>query len=86
MPSQKSSRSAERKQTQNRPLRSAARTGVAAARQVIEAGDPQAAEAAVHRAQTILDKTAQKGALHPNNVARRKGRLARQLNKSQQQG
>ena len=84
MPSKKTARSAERKQTQNRPLRSAAKSGVASARQLIQAENPKAAETAVRRAQTLLDKTAQKGALHPNNAARRNGRLARQLNKASQ--
>ena len=60
--------------------RSAARTAVRAAREVIEDGDKDAAAAAVSAANKVLDRTASKGVIHANNAARRKSRLVKQLN------
>ena len=37
------------------------------------------AEQAVREAYVVLDKAAKTGALHPNNVARRKSRIMKQL-------
>lgn len=65
----------------NRSYRSAARTAVKNARELIEGSDPGALEA-VRSASVALDKAAQRGAIHSNNAARRKSRLSRQLNKS----
>lgn len=71
----------ERKRHRNRGYRSAARTAVKRARQLIDEGDPGALEA-VRQASVALDKAAQRGAIHDNNAARRKSRLSRQLNRS----
>jgi len=38
------------------------------------------AQATAHQAISTLDRAAVKGILHPNNAARRKSRLMRQLN------
>jgi small subunit ribosomal protein S20 len=46
------------------------------------AGDTAAAEQAVRDAVVALDKAAQRGAIHPNNAARRKSRIMRQLHQS----
>ena len=43
----------------------------------------QAAEAAVREATAVLDKAAQKGALHKGNASRRKSRLMRHLSAAQ---
>lgn len=79
MPSAKSARVAERRRVRNAPLRSRAKTYVARARRLISASDLEAAEQAVKDAVVALDKAAQKGALHPNNAARRKSRIMSQL-------
>ena len=84
MPSERSARSKERRRARNRPLRTAAKTAVTKARRTIREGEPSAGEEAARAAYAILDKTAQKGAIHRNNAARRKARLAKLLNRSQQ--
>ena len=79
MPSEKSARVAEKRRVRNAPLRSRAKTYVAKARRLMAAGDLQGADAAVKDAVVALDKAARKGAIHPNNAARRKSRIMRGL-------
>ena len=56
--------------------RSSARTAVRTARVAIEAGaDDSATQIAL--AASALDRAAKRGAIHPNNAARRKSRLAK---------
>lgn len=81
MPSEKSARASTRKAERNRPLRTSARTLVARAYRLIAEGSPEAA-VAVRQAVAALDSAAQKGALHANNAARRKGRLLARLAKA----
>lgn len=59
----------------NRRYKTAARTYVKKARQLIDSGDLTAAEEAVKTACSTLDKAARKNVLHPGNASRRKGRL-----------
>lgn len=59
----------------NRRYKTAARTYVKKARQLIDSGDLTAAEEAVQAACSVLDKAARKQVLHPGNASRRKGRL-----------
>ena len=82
MPSAKSNRAALRKRDRNLPLRSRAKTFIRSARGLLDDGDDvDAAEQAVRAATIALDKAAAKGALHPNNAARRKSRLMSQLSR-----
>ena len=83
MPSAKSRRVSERRHARKSPLRSQARTVVRRARQLVEEGDVEAASAAVREAGAVLDKAAQKGALHKGNASRRKSRLMRSLTAAQ---
>ena len=46
----------------------------------IAAGDPESSRDVVRAAMAALDRAAQKGALHPNNAARRKSRLLLKFN------
>ena len=69
-----------RRQERNRARRSAARTAVRRARELIADGAQQEAETALRETASILDRAARKGVLHPNNAARRKSRLMRQFN------
>ena len=80
MPSEKSMRSAMRKQKRNRSVRSATRTYVAGAVRAIEEQAEDGGEAAVKRALKALDQTAKRGIIHPNNAARRKSRLMKRFN------
>jgi len=84
MPSEKSTRSAQRKGLRNRSLRTTAKTMVGKARRLIQGSDLGSADEALRDAHVVLDKTAQKGAIHRNNAARRKARLAKGLNKARQ--
>jgi small subunit ribosomal protein S20 len=68
---------AERERQENRRLQSAVRTYFRRLERAVESGD-DAAIAAEHRELVSrVDKAVQKGALHPNNGARKKTRAAR---------
>jgi len=72
-----------KKTERNKPVRSSAKRAVTKARDLIEQNDMDAAKAAVREASIALDNAAKKGVIHPNNAARRKSRLAKQLNATQ---
>jgi len=74
----KRNRQNEKRRLRNRGFRGAARAAVNRARAAFEAGAPDTKEA-VMRAVSMLDKAAEKGVIHPNNAARRKGRLMKRL-------
>ena len=70
----------EKRRLQNRIYRSRARTFVKKARTAIVAGsDFEAAKEATRAAVRDLDMAASRGTIHPNNAARRKSRLMKQL-------
>ena len=46
----------------------------------IAGGDKSAAATEFKAAQTVLDRTAARGTVHPNTAARRKSRLAKKIN------
>ena len=73
----KRNRQNEKRRLRNRDFRGAARSAVKDARTSFESGAD--APAAVMAAISALDKAAQKGAIHPRNAARRKGRLMQHL-------
>jgi small subunit ribosomal protein S20 len=65
-----------RRRAQNRLGRSAARTAVRRAREATSGATDGAAEL-LREAQSLLDRAAKRGAIHPNSARRRKSRLAR---------
>ncbi len=69
----------EKRRLRNRWFRGRARTFIKKARKAMDAGDLEAAREYVHMAVKALDKAAEKGILHKNNVARRKSRLLKRL-------
>lgn len=73
-------RTAERRRLRNRPYRSACRTLVKKAEIAIRSGEGDTASQAVANAVAMLDRTAGKGIIHPNNAARRKSRLMAKYN------
>jgi small subunit ribosomal protein S20 len=75
-------RSSGRKRERNLMFRSRARTAVKKARALIDQGQLDEAREAVRQAITTLDKAAEKGIIHKNNVARRKSRLMRRYNQA----
>jgi small subunit ribosomal protein S20 len=74
-------RASLRKRDRNRSTRSAAKTLVSRARRPGDAGSASLTSEDVRRAISALDKAAEKGILHRNNAARRKGRLMSALAK-----
>ena len=79
----KRQRQSLRRRERNLARRTAARSAVRKARELMAAGSRDEAAAAVNAASSVLDRAARKGVLHPNNASRRKSRLMRQLNKGQ---
>ncbi len=75
----KRNRQNEKRRLRNRVYRGAARKAIKRARLAIAQGDLEAAREAVKVAVKRLDKAAEKGILHKNNVARRKSRLMKRL-------
>ena len=73
----KRNRQNEKRRLRNRDFRGAARAAVKGAHAALESG--QETHASVMSAISALDKAAQKGAIHPRNAARRKGRLMKRL-------
>ena len=69
----------EKRRLYNRVYRSRARTLVKKARTSIQSGNTSEAAEATRRAIRDLDMAASRGVIHPNNAARRKSRLMKQL-------
>ena len=69
-------RSSERKHIRNRAVKSAVRTKVIKARHALLEEGGATGDAELHAAIRALDRAAEKGVLHQNNVRRRKSRLA----------
>jgi len=69
----------EKRRAHNRIYRSQTRTLVKKARTGIQGNDLEAARAATDTAVRDLDIAASRGIIHPNNAARRKSRLMKQL-------
>jgi len=80
---QKQVRVIERRRLRNKSIRSLCKTNITKAERLIFSGELELAREAVIAAISSLDKAAEKGILHPNNVARRKSRLMKKLNEAQ---
>jgi len=76
----KQARAGARRAVRNRAVRSEVKTLVVKARRSLNETPADGFASAVD-AVRALDRAAAKGVLHPNNAARRKARLARQLAK-----
>ena len=80
MPSAKSTRVDENRRKRKAPILTQTRNYVKKAKILIKEGNLDDAKKAVIAAEKSLDKAAQKGVVHKGNAARRKSRLAKQLN------
>ena len=80
MPSAKSTRVSENRRKRKAPILTQTRNYVKKARILIKDGNIDDAKKAVIAAEKILDKAAQRGVVHKGDAARRKSRLAKQLN------
>jgi len=69
----------EKRRLRNRVYRGSARIAVRDARSAMNADNPEEVRTSVLRAISALDKAAEKGVIHKNNAARRKGRLMKRL-------
>jgi len=69
----------EKRRLRNRYFRGRARTFIKKARKAMDEGNLDAAREFTAQAIKALDKAAEKGILHKNNVARRKSRLMKRL-------
>ena len=67
----------ERERLENRRLQGAVRTHFRRLEAAISSGDADTAESEHRSLVSRIDKAVQKGALHPNNGARKKARAAR---------
>jgi small subunit ribosomal protein S20 len=72
-----------KRRTRNRLMTGRARTFIKTAHSVMETGTQEEARTATLAAISALDKAAEKGIIHKNNAARRKGRLMRRLAKAE---
>lgn len=75
----KRARQTLKRNLRNKALRSQYKTYVSKAEKTIGSGDIDQAEEAVRQAISVLDKTARKRVIHPNNAARRKSNLVKKL-------
>ena len=75
----KRARQAVRRRAHNASLRSRMRTSVKRVVRALNADDAEAADAALKRAEPILDGAAGKGLIHKNKAARHKSRLNARL-------
>jgi small subunit ribosomal protein S20 len=70
----------EKRRVRNAGIRSTVRTVVKGTRTAVAGGAVNDARASLARAVQVLDRAVTKGVLHKNAAARRKSRLARQVN------
>ena len=74
----KRNRQNEKQRVRNRNFRQFARTAINQARTALNENTPDT-KAAVLKAISALDQAAERGVIHKNNAARRKGRLMKKL-------
>ena len=78
----KRNRQNEKARIRNKSMRSELKTRLRTVADAIEAGDAEAAQVALHATHKRIDESVTKGLLHKSTAARRKSRLAKQVNKS----
>ncbi|RMH60471.1 MAG: 30S ribosomal protein S20 [Zetaproteobacteria bacterium] len=71
----KRARQNAKKRLANRSQRTAMRTAIKKVHQAVEAGDRDAAMAALRHAQSLIDRAGRKNLIHRNQAARRVSRL-----------
>ena len=76
----KAVRKIARRTAVNRSRRSQMRTYIRKVEEAIAAGDPALAAAALHAAEPVIMRAAQKGIVHANTASRKVSRLTRRVN------
>ena len=79
---EKRERGAIKRRAANRSVKSELKTTLTKAHKALDSGAEGAAPAVLD-ATSSLDRAAKKGVIHPNNAARHKSRLTKQLNQSE---
>ncbi|MBB6334974.1 30S ribosomal protein S20 [Schaalia hyovaginalis] len=74
-------RTNEKRRLRNQSVKSELKTLVRKTREAVDAGDKEAALAALRLASRKLDKAVSKGVIHKNQAANRKSKLARRVSK-----
>ena len=70
----------EKKNTENKMIKSAVKTAIRKYMAAIAAGDADAAEKLLPETVSVIDSAASKGIIHKNNAANKKSALAKYLN------
>ena len=78
--SQKRLRQNARRAARNQARKTSLKTTVRRVSEAISARDVNTAQAAYIQTVALLDRSANRGTIHPNTAARRKSRLAKRLN------
>ncbi len=78
--SQKALRRSQRRAERNQARRSRIKSAIRKVTDAVTARDADAAEKAYREAVRVLDRNARRRTIHPKTAARRKSRLARQVN------
>ena len=74
----------ERRRVRNKSMRSAVKTSLIKAENLISKKEAEATRAEMIQVASILDRAAKKGVIHPNQAARRKSRLMKKLKRSKE--
>ena len=70
----------EKKNSQNKMIRSAVKTAIKKFNAALAAGDAEAAEKLLPETVSVIDSAASKGILHKNNAANKKSKMTVKLN------
>ena len=70
----------EKKNTQNRMIKSSVKTAIRKFNAALAAGDAEAAEKLLPETVSVIDSAASKGIIHKNYAANKKSALAKNLN------
>ena len=70
----------EKRRVRNQAVKSELKTEVRKTRELVEAGDKEAAEKQLQYASRKLDVAVSKGVIHKNQAAKRKSKLAKRVN------
>lgn len=79
----KRARQNDKRREHNRAYVAGTRTRIRRAKALIQSGEFDEAQTALHEAAKSLDKAAKRGVIHKNNAARRKSRLYKMLQNAQ---
>lgn len=71
----------EKRRVRNQAYKSELKTFVRKVREAVTAGDKETAESVYKATAKKLDKAVSKGVIHKNQAAKRKSKLAKQINK-----